>query len=199
MRPGLFDPRIDAYIAKAQPAAQPILNEIRAAVHAACPDVEETLKWRTPTFDYKGIMLGMASFRKYTTMSFWKPKLMRDRLSAADRKALDRAGEVKIGDALPGRAVLVRLVKVAAQLNDEGVAQPRVARKKPALKTPAYFTAALKKNAAARARFAAFPPSHRREYLEWVTEAKQEETRQRRVAQAVEWIAQGKGRNWKYE
>lgn len=193
------DPRIDAYIAGARPDAQPILKEIRAAVHAACPGVSETLKWRTPTFEHKGIMLGMAAFKSYTTMGFWKSKLMRPRLSASDQKALDQAGQVRVGDALPSRAALVRLVKVAAQLNEDGVVQPRVMRKKAPLKTPPYLTAALKKNPAAHERFTAFPPSHRREYIEWIIDAKQEATRERRMTQAIEWIAAGKARNWKYE
>jgi len=193
------DSRIDAYIAKARPDARPILAEIRAAVHAACPGVEETLKWRTPTFDYKGIMLGMAAFKNYTTMAFWKSKLVRERLSAGDQKALDQAGEVKIGEALPNRATLVRIVKVAAQLNDEGLVQKRVVRPKPALRTPPYLTTALKKNPAALARFTTLPPSHRREYIEWIADARQDATRQRRMTQAIEWIAQGKARNWKYQ
>jgi hypothetical protein len=132
-------------------------------------------------------------------MGFWKSKLMRERLSAADQKALDLAGEVKIGDALPPRAALIRLVKAAAQLNDEGVVQPRAVRKGPAPRTPAIMTAGLKKNATARARFAALAPSHKREYIEWIAQAKRAATRERRVGQAVEWIAQGKSRNWKYE
>ncbi|HEX5068967.1 MAG TPA: YdeI/OmpD-associated family protein [Vicinamibacterales bacterium] len=193
------DPRIDAYIANARADAQPLLKEIRAAVHAGCPDVSETLKWRTPTFEHKGIMLGMAAFKSYTTMGFWKSKLMRQRLSASDQKALEQAGQVKVGEALPPRPALVRLVKVAAALNEEGVVQPRVMRKKAPLKTPAYLTAALRKNPVALARFTAFPPSHRREYIEWIVDAKQEATRERRMAQAIEWIADGKARNWKYE
>ena len=193
------DPRIDTYIANARPDARPLLKEIRAAVHAACPDVSETVKWRTPTFEHKGIMLGMAVFKSYTTMGFWKSKLMRQRLSAGDQKALDQAGQVKNGDALPPRAALVRLVKVAAALNEEGLVQPRVMRKRAPLKTPPYLTAALKKNPAALMQFNAFAPSHRREYIEWIVDAKQDATRERRIAQAVEWIGQGKGRNWKYE
>jgi hypothetical protein len=193
------DPRIDAYIAAAQPAAQPMLKEIRAAVHAACPDVEETIKWRTPTFAHKGIMLGMASFKKHTTMGFWKSKLMRERLSAADQQALEQAGQVAIGDQLPNRAALVRLVKVAAAINEEGLVQPRAMRKRPVRPTPAYLTAALRKNAKARANFAVLPPSHRREYIDWLVDAKQDATRQRRLAQAIDWIAAGKARNWKYE
>ena len=193
------DPRFDAYIKKAPAVAQPLLTEIRAAVHAACPDVEETIKWRLPTFDYKGIMAGMAAFKQYTTLVLWKAELVKARLSAADRKAVEQTDRIAHGDPLPSRATLVRILKVAAQINDEGLVQPRAMRKKPALKAPPYFTAALKKNDAARAKFEAFPPSHKREYIEWITEAKQEATRDRRIAQALEWIASGKSRNWKYE
>lgn len=193
------DPRIDAYIKKAAPAVQPVLTEIRAAIHDACPGVEETLKWRTPTFDYKGIMIGMATFKHYTTMAFWKSKLVAERLSAADRAALKQAEEVKHGEKLPNRAALVRLVKVAAQLNEEGVVQTRQMRAKPPLKTPAFLNDALKKNTKARAVFEKFPPSHKREYVEWLVDAKQDATRQRRLEQAIQWMAEGKARNWKYE
>ena len=193
------DPRIDAYIKNAPAVAQPLLTEIRAAVHAACPDVEETIKWRLPTFDHKGIMAGMAAFKEYTTLVLWKAELTKARLSAADRKAVVRADRVEHGDPLPNRAALVRILKAAVAVNEEGLVQPRAMRRKPALKTPAYLAAALKKNPAARATFEAFPPSHRREYIEWITDAKQEATRDRRIAQALEWIAAGKSRNWKYE
>ena len=193
------DSRIDTYIQNAPLVTQPLLKEIRSAVHAACPAVTETVKWRTPTFDYKGIMLGMAAFKDHTTMGFWKSKLMADRLSAADRQALEQVGQVKHGDRLPHRATLVRLVKAAASVNDEGLVQTRVIRKKAPLKTPPYLTAALRKAPSARAKFAAFTPSHKREYIEWLADAKQNETRQRRLEQAVAWIAEGKSRNWKYE
>jgi len=194
-----FDARIDAYIRKAAPSVQPVLKEIRAAIHAGCPDVVETIKWRSPTFDYKGIMAGMATFRHYTTMMFWKARLMEPRLSAADRKALKQASELKHGESLPGRAALVRLVKVAAGLNEAGVTLKRTIRKKPPVKTPPFLAAALKRNATAQANFDAFSPSNRREYIEWLADARQDLTRQRRLEQAVNWISEGKSRNWKYE
>lgn len=195
---GTKDARIDAYIAAAQPFARPILTFIRNAVHAGCPGIEETLKWRRPAFMYKGILCGMAAFKEHVTFGFWKASAM----NGVGGKAADAAGQfgriTAVRD-LPDRKTLVRLVKEAAALHDEGVKAPRMkgAPKKP-LKEPDYFTAALKKNRKALAAYEAFSPSHKREYLEWILDAKAEATRQRRLDTAIEWIAQGKPRNWKY-
>ena len=195
---GTKDARIDAYIAAAQPFARPILTFIRNAVHAGCPEIEETLKWRRPAFMYKGILCGMAAFKEHVTFGFWKASAM----NGVGGKAADAAGQfgriTAVRD-LPDRKTLVRLVKEAAALHDEGVKAPRMkgAPKKP-LKEPDYFAAALKKNRKALAAYEAFSPSHKREYLEWILDAKAEATRQRRLDTAIEWIAQGKPRNWKY-
>jgi hypothetical protein len=193
---GKKDPRVDAYIEKAQPFARPILKSIRKAVHAGCPDVEETLKWNVPAFDYKGILCGMAAFKAHVTFGFWKSQLM-DLPSTGD--GMGQFGQVKSLDDLPTEKELIALVKRAAALNDQGVKVPRpkTAPKSP-LETPAAFSTALKKNKKAQKRFEDFSPSHKREYIEWITEAKQEATRDRRIATAVEWIAEGKPRNWKY-
>ena len=200
---GKKDPRVDAYIEKAQPFAQSILKHIRRVVHAACPDVQETIKWGFPHFDYKGIFCGMAGFKQHCAFTFWKGELLVDRvkgMSAGGEKAMGQFGRItSLGD-LPNEKTLAKIIRAAAELNDKGVAAPRAERKpKPPVKVPTYFTAALKKNKKALAAFDAFPPSHRREYVTWVTEAKTEETRDKRLATAVEWIAEGKGRNWKYE
>ncbi len=195
---GTKDARIDGYIAAAQPFARPILTFIRKAVHAGCPEIEETLKWRHPAFMYKGILCGTAAFKEHVTFGFWKASAM----NGVGGKAADAAGQfgriTAVRD-LPDRKTLVRLVKEAAALHDEGVKAPRMkgAPKKP-LKEPDYFTAALKKNRKALAAYEAFSPSHKREYLEWILDAKAEATRQRRLDTAIEWIAQGKPRNWKY-
>jgi hypothetical protein len=193
---GKKDPRVDAYIEKAQPFARPILKSIRKAVHAGCPDVEETLKWSVPAFDYKGILCGMAAFKAHVTFGFWKSQLM-DLPSTGD--GMGQFGQVKSLDDLPTEKELIALVKQAVALNDQGVKVPRPkTAPKPPLETPASFSTALKKNKKAQKRFDDFSPSHRREYIEWITEAKQEATRDRRIATAVEWIAEGKPTNWKY-
>ncbi len=181
------DPRVDAYIKKAAPFAQPILRHIRTVVHEACPDVEETIKWSVPAFDYKGPYCGMAAFRAHVRFIFWKVP------SPAK-------GHITSIDDLPPVTTLVRVLKAAAVLNDKGVKKARTPKAaKAPLATPADLKAALAKNKKALATFNGFPPGQRREYVEWVTEAKQAATRARRVATAVEWMAEGKRRNWKYE
>ena len=191
------DPRVDAYIEKAQPFAKPILRQLRKTVHAACPEVVETIKWGVPAFEYKGPMCGMAAFKAYCTFGFWKSSLLD--LDGADNP-MSAFGRLASVNDLPPEKTMVALIKRAKTLNDEGIKVPREKKPaKPPAKMPPYFAAALKKNKKAQAVFDSFSPSHRREYIEWITDAKQESTRDRRIAQAIEWIAQGKGRNWKYQ
>ena len=190
---GKKDPRVDAYIDKAAPFAQPILKTIRDAVHAGCPDVEETIKWSMPFFDHHGIVCHMSAFKAHCTMRFWNP-------AASARGENDRLARITSLDELPPKKALVSMVREAAKLNEAGVKPARPKRAaKPALDTPDDLTKALAKNKKAKAAFDAFPPSHKREYIEWIVGAKAEETRARRIAQAVEWIGEGKSRNWKYE
>ena len=185
------DPRIDAYIAKAADFAKPIIEYVRDVAHEAVPDIEENMKWSTPSFEYKGPLCGIAAFKEHCAFGFWKNELV-----TGAKAGRDRVTSVKD---LPPRKELIKLMKKAAQLNEEGV---KVERKKsapkPALPTPKDLSAALGKNKKAKETFEGFSPSHRREYVEWITEAKSEETRQRRLAQAIEWMAEGKARNWKY-
>ena len=193
------DPRVDAYIKKAQPFAKPILTHLRDVVHAACPDVQETLKWGVPHFDYKGIFCGMAAFQEHTTFGFWKGALLKDRLPKVDEKAMGHFGRITSMDDLPNAPTLARIVKAAAKLNDDGVKVARMAKaKKPPLKAPADLMSTLARNKKALANFKAFPPGQQREYIEWIIEAKQDATRDKRIKTAVEWIAEGKIRNWKY-
>jgi len=194
------DPRIDAYIAKSASFAQPILEHLRAVVHAACPDVEETMKWSFPHFMYKGMMCSMASFKAHCALNFWKAEL----LMAADevnREAMGHFGKITSIKDLPSKKVLTAYIKQAMKLNDDGVAAP--AHAKPAtprpLDIPDDLNAALDAVPAARKHFNAFSPSKQRDYADWLNEAKTEATRTRRREQAIEWITEGKSRNWKYE
>jgi uncharacterized protein YdeI (YjbR/CyaY-like superfamily) len=200
---GTRDPRIDAYIAKQKDFAQPILLHIREVVHAACPEVEETMKWSAPHFDYRGSMMcGMAGFKEHAIFGFWKGALLKgvSPNRAGGGEAMGNFGKLKSVKDLPGKRELAAIIREAMRLNDEGVTVPRAKKApKPAAKVPAELKAALAKNKKATAQFEAFSPSARREYIEWIDGAKQEATKSRRVAQAVEWIAEGKGRNWKYQ
>jgi uncharacterized protein YdeI (YjbR/CyaY-like superfamily) len=195
------DKRIDAYIAKSADFAQPILRALREIVHEGCPEVVEGIKWGNPAFDYKGMLCGMAAFKQHCAFGFWKGSLILDDKDKS-LDAMGQFGRITCMKDLPPKSHLLRYIKKAMELNDAGVT---VARKtaspaeKKALKVPSYFLAALKKNKKALATYTAFPYSKKKDYVDWVTEAKTEETRDRRMQTAVEWIAEGKGRNWKYE
>jgi uncharacterized protein YdeI (YjbR/CyaY-like superfamily) len=194
------DPRIDSYIARQADFARPILLHLRSAVHSACPEAEETMKWSMPHFLYKGRMLvGMAAFKAHATFGFWRSKDVVGE-TGAECDAMGQFGRLTSVDDLPADDVLRALIRKAMALSDEGTrpARPK-APPKAELETPPELEAALFENPAARATFESFPPSCRREYVEWVVEAKRPETREKRIAQAVEWMAQGKRRNWKYE
>jgi uncharacterized protein YdeI (YjbR/CyaY-like superfamily) len=193
------DPRVDAYIAKAPQFAKPVLTHIRKVIHSAIPEVEESIKWSAPAFEYKGMIGIMASFKEYCAMNLWKGPLI---LKHGDKAVDDPAGnfgKLRTVDDLPSDKVLEGYFKQAAKLNEEGISVKKksTAKKKPPTIPPA-LASALAKNAKARAAFDAFSPSHQREYIEWITEAKTEETRQRRLETALEWMAEGKSRNWKY-
>jgi uncharacterized protein YdeI (YjbR/CyaY-like superfamily) len=197
---GTRDPRIDAYIAKSAEFARPILVHLREVVHAACPDVNECMKWSFPHFEHQGVLCSMAGFKRHCSMGFWKNALLVESADAKTAKALDKLGRITEVDDLPKDAELTRLIKKAARLNEDGVKLPKKPQsKKPkALEVPDYFLAALKKNKKALAAFEKFSPSHKKEYVEWIVEAKREETRTSRIAQAIEWMAEGKSRHWKY-
>jgi hypothetical protein len=195
---GKKDPRVDAYIAKAADFAKPILNHIRELVHTACPDAEETMKWSFPHFDYKGMLCSMAAFKQHCAFGFWKEKLI---LGArpASRRGRGSFGRITSLNDLPDDKNLVGLIRKAVQLNDAGVKISRPASAKvKRLSPPAYFMNALQKNKKALTVFENFSYSNKKDYLEWVTEAKSEKTRNQRLATSINWMAKGKVRNWEY-
>ena len=197
---GTRDPRVDAYIAKSADFAKPILTHIRDTVHAAVPDVVETIKWSMPFFDHHGPLANMSAFKEHVSFGFWKGPLVLGRGSGDDDRAMGQFGRITSTKDLPPKKELVAYIKKAAKLNEDGVkVEKKKPGTKPALPVPAELEAALAKNKKARANFEAFPPSHKREYNEWIGEAKREETRAARAKQAVEWISEGKSRNWKYQ
>jgi len=194
------DPRIDAYIAKSPDFAKPILKHLRKVVHAGCPAVVETIKWSRPHFDHKGVMCGMAAFKEHCAFGFWNAELILKSGQNSEESALGSFGSIRSLSDLPAEKTLIGYVKKAAALNEAGVkAKWRTERtKRKPLPMPADFAVALKKNAKAQKTFEGFSPSHRREYIEWITEAKREETRNERLSKSIEWLAEGKPRNWKY-
>lgn len=195
------DPRIDAYVAKSAEFARPILERLREIVHEACPQVEEAIKWGMPTFLYDGgILCGMAAFKQHASFGFWKHA----RVMGEDdpRDGMGSYGKMTRLSDLPPKRQLVADIKKAMRLQKEGVKTPgprKTFAPKPPPEAPVDLAAALKKNAKARATFEAFAPSRKREYIEWITDAKREETRARRLTQAVEWLAEGRQRHWKHQ
>jgi len=190
------DSRVDAYIANAEPFAKPILTRFRKAVHAGCPEVTETLKWSVPHFDYKGVLGGMAAFKAHCRVGFWKQSLL---TSAPEGKRSGPMANVATLADMPDERTLTKMAKEAAALNEAGVKVKRATKARPVLDAPAAMVAAIKKNKKAFAAWQAFSPSAKRDYVEWIIEAKSDATRDRRLETAVGWIAEGKRRHWKYE
>jgi uncharacterized protein YdeI (YjbR/CyaY-like superfamily) len=204
-----FDPRIDAYIAKSKPFAQPILIHIRELVHKACPGVEETIKWSRPFFEYKGAILGnMSAFKEHCSFGFWGQEIgeVLHEAKVLEPGAMGSLGRITSLEDLPPKKQLLDLLRQAVSFIDTGnYTSPIAARHKvvkapaPAPEAPPEFAKALKANKKAQATFAAFSPSCKKEYVEWIADAKRPETRDKRIATAVEWISEGKQRNWKYQ
>ena len=204
---GRRDARVDAYIGKARPFAQPVLIHIRELMHKASPDVTETVKWGMPFFELNGVILGnMAAFKEHCSLGLWGPEMaaILGNDGAKSNEAMGTFGRIASVKDLPVEKVLLGYFKQAAGFVTSGERTTSLVRKpkkavKAALEVPAELAAALKKNKLAAKVFEGFSPSCKREYVDWVVEAKREETKQKRVAQAVEWMAEGKSRNWKYE
>ena len=169
-------------------------------MHAAVPGVEETMKWSSPHFDYKGIFCGMSAFKEHVGFGFWKAGLMKDLLPGSGLSAAGQFGRIYALEDLPSDRELTKIIKFAKQLNDDAVKAPpmRKAGPRPSLQPPADLLAALAKNKKAKATFDGFSPGQQREYVAWVIEAKQAATREKRIKTAIEWMADGKIRNWKY-
>jgi uncharacterized protein YdeI (YjbR/CyaY-like superfamily) len=192
------NPAVDVYIAKSGEFAKPILTRLRSIVHAACPEVEETIKWSAPNFAYKGMLCGMAAFKAHCRFVFWKSKLISQATGKEGAAALEVCEHLAGVADLPSKKMLTACIKAAMTLNEGGAKVARPKKQTKDLVIPAYFKAALKKSKKAQATFEAFSPSHKREYVEWLTDAKTEDTRLRRLQTAIEWLAEGKPRNWKY-
>lgn len=201
---GARDPRVDAYIAKSAPFARPILRHLRAVVHAGCPTVVEAIKWGMPAFEHGGILCGMGAFQSHCTFWFWKGALIVKGDRAKQAEAMGQFGRVTRVADLPPKRVLVGYVKQAAKRRESGERGPersKSAGPKRSPRTPADLAAALRlpRHARAAATWAAFAPGHRREYVEWIVEAKRPGTRARRLATTLDWLAKGRPQRWRYE
>jgi len=189
------DPRIDGYIRKAAPFARPILTHLRKLVHKGCPEVEETIKWRMPFFEYKGPVAMMASFKQHAVFGFWKGQLL---FGKENDGAMGHFGRIMSIKDLPPDKQLIGYIRKAAELNERGVQKKRSPRGTQKISVPGDLKAALQRNSKARKTFENFSYSHKKEYVEWITDAKRKETRKRRLATAIKWLSEGKVQNWRY-
>ncbi len=192
------DPRVDAYIDKAQPFARPILTHLRGLVHRACPEAEEAIKWSMPMFLYRGkIIANMAAFKAHASFGTWR----RDGVGLGSERGdgMGSLGKLTGLDSLPGDSDIAAMVAEAMALVDAGGSMRNKREPKAEIAMPDDLAAALDAVPAAARNFAAFPPGARREYLDWIVDAKAAATRTKRIATTVEWSAEGKRRNWKYE
>ncbi len=206
-RSNTYLPQVDEYIASAPAFAQPILHHLRELIHKTLPEVEEDIKWSMPFFIYRGLILGnMAAFKQHCSFGLWGREAA-DNLRADgiyNREAMGVLGKLTSLKDLPSDRELTKYFRTAAAAIDTGArtqnySRPKASTPKPPPEVPASLAAALRKNKAAATQFAAMPPGCQREYCEWIAEARRDETRDKRVATAIEWIAEGKRRNWKYE
>ena len=191
------NPKIDDYIANSAEFAQPILIKLRDLVHQAHPDIEETIKWGMPNFGYKGMLFNMASFKAHCSFGFWKEKLIDGLVD--NNMGMGSFGKIKSLNDLPSDDLILMFMKEAVDLNERGVKLPKSTKEKKELIIPKYFTEALSGNPKAEEVFNGFSYSHKKEYLEWITEAKRVATREKRINQMLDWLTEGKRKNWKYE
>jgi uncharacterized protein YdeI (YjbR/CyaY-like superfamily) len=193
------DPRIDAYIAKAQPFARPILEKARERAHAAVPGIEEAIKWSMPAYTIGGkIVLITAAFKAHAALNFWRGQELDSSHSAVG--AMGQFGRIRSLDDLPADGELDRLIREAAELA-KSAPTPRKTKHEPKPPPELHpdFAAALSKSPQAKAALDGFPPSAQRDYFEWIAEAKTDATRHKRIATAIEWLSEGKRRHWKYQ
>jgi len=195
------DPRIDSYIECSADFAKPVLKHIRKLVHKAAPDIKETMKWSFPHFDQKGTVCSMAAFKEHCAFGFWKQTLLESNAFPAEKTAMGSFGRITSVKDLPDDKTMLKLIRDAVELNENGVKVPRSKKVEPKkeLIVPEDLSKALTRNKKAGTTFEKFPYSCRKEYIDWITEARTEPTRNKRLSQTLEWLAEGKRRNWKYE
>jgi uncharacterized protein YdeI (YjbR/CyaY-like superfamily) len=199
---GKYDPRVDDYIAKSPAYAQPIMKHIRGLIHQAVPNIVEVIKWAHPHFEYKGPAFSIGAFKEHLGLNFWKSKLMDDPegLFKYDGSA-GSMGKIKSLADLPEDDILMAYFMLAADLNEQGVkaTTPKTAPEKKQLIIPDDLIAAFKNDTTAMQHFEQFNYSAKKEYVDWLAEAKTTETRQKRLKTIMEWVAEGKTRYWKYK
>ena len=193
------DPRVDTYIKNAQPFARPVLIHIRELMHIGCPDLIETIKWGMPHFEYHGVIASMGAFKTHAVFGFWKQDLIPGMNQyVKEKEAMGSWGRITSLDGIPPDTDIIEFVKVAARLNVEGIKSPRRTPKPVVLNMPQDFMKEIRAHKKALETYENFSPSNKRDYADWINEAKSDETRMKRMETAIQWMEEGKPRMWKY-
>jgi uncharacterized protein YdeI (YjbR/CyaY-like superfamily) len=189
------DPRVDAYIQAAPPSAQPILERLRTIARRALPEAQEDMKWGMPHFTIGGKnVAGFAAFKEHCSFVVHGDN--------PEGGGMGGYGKIaSLAEIPPEKQIVAALHAARDRIKEHGSATTGRGAPKPKaeIAMPDDLAAALGAAPKAKAVFEALAPSHRREYLEWITSAKREETRAKRIATTIEWLTEGKKRNWKYE
>lgn len=191
---------VDNYIAKAPEFARPICEALRKLIHKAAPELRETIKWSSPCFEGRGLICGLGAFQKHVRLFFFKGAQVPDPdgvFADGEDNASGRSAKFFSLEEIPVKK-LERLIRAAAQLDAEGKVKPPPRARRPELPMPKEFAATLKRSPKARTYFETLSPSCRREYVEWISAAKRDETRERRLAEAIEMLSEGRRRNEPY-
>jgi len=184
------NPKIDEYISKSPDFAKPILQKLRNLVYQAHPEIKESIKWGMPNFEYKGLLVNMAAFKNHCSFGFWKSKLIAGLIN--NNEGMGNFGKIKSLADLPSDKILIKHLKTAISLNEKGIDIPKMQKQKEELIVPENLTLALNKNSKAKQVF-------KKEYIDWIIEAKRDETKIKRIKKTLEWLSEGKHRNWKYD
>lgn len=191
--------KVDDYILQSQDFAKPILTHLRKLIQIACPQVEESIKWGHPHFEYKGLLCNVAAFNRHCAFGFWKAALMKDAelLTKNNNDAMGHSGKLKSISDLPKDKIIIARVKEAVLLNEQGVHLPakKHSEKNPEIKVPLLLKNELIKNKEVDQKFNSLSPSHKKEYIEWIEDAKKEETKFKRIASTIKWVMEGKSTN----
>jgi len=193
------NPLVDEYISNAQPFARPILKHIRELMHKGCPELTETMKWGMPHFEYHGVIGSMAGFKEHAVFGFWKQDLIPGmKQYIKEKEAMGSWGRITSLEGIPPDKDIIEFVRVAAELNEKGIKSPKRAPKPVVVNMPEDFMSSIRANKKAFETYDNFSPSNKRDYADWINDAKSDETRQQRIETAIEWMKEGKPRMWKY-
>lgn len=189
---------ITAYIEKATPEFKEVMIALRSVLNNPNFDIKEDWKWGAPNFNNEGMICWLAHFRNHVGMNFFKGTLIKDKYNLFTHYREEKGNrQLKFSDInqiIPEQ--IEYYIEEAIKLNQENI---KVVKKEIDTSLPLDLETELNNNPKAKMFFESLAPSYKRDYIEWIEEAKREATRTKRLATTMEWLSEGKKKNWKYE